>query len=171
MFRQDAGGYRGTEPDSTRHAGQQVSRWEIDFWFMGAWQNGPWIWNMAARARRSSNRDYQHALYACLIEFLGGSVTRSAALCSRRAPLNLPHTRLAARTRSLQRIRPTGVVAQQRQGQQGAGVWGLLTGLARGGDSRNRYSRYGALGPGLATGLCWDDGIMACMHIKVGMQR
>jgi len=34
VFRQDAGGYRGTEPDSTRYAGQQVSIWEIDFWYV-----------------------------------------------------------------------------------------------------------------------------------------
>ena len=34
MFRQDAGGYRGTKPDSTRACRAAVSRWEIDFWFM-----------------------------------------------------------------------------------------------------------------------------------------
>jgi hypothetical protein len=56
VFRQDAGGYRGTEPDSTRYAGQQVSRWEIDFWFMGAWQkslgDGTHVANIVVTAAR-----------------------------------------------------------------------------------------------------------------------
>ena len=51
MFRQDAGGYRGTEPDSTRYAGQQVSRWEIDFWFMEHGKIG-WVWEMATAGRQ-----------------------------------------------------------------------------------------------------------------------
>ena len=50
-------------------------------------------------------------------------------------------------------------VAQQRQGQQGAGVWGLLTGLARPGDSRNRNSQ----GNRDSEGHVRHDGIMACM--------
>jgi hypothetical protein len=134
VFRQDAGGYRGTEPDSTRYAGQQVSRWEIDFWFMGAWQNGlgdgTHVGCIVVAAAR-------------MIEFWRQRHTRAlqhSALDGRHSTWHTrdwPPARVPCRGSG-----PLGV-AQQRQGQQGAGVWGLLTGLARAGDSRNRYNRYG----------------------------
>lgn len=49
----------GRSQTAPGHAGQQVSRWEIDFWFMGAWQNnGLEMEHGWLQGLEGSNRDY-----------------------------------------------------------------------------------------------------------------